>query len=388
VPRSEGLTTDGFFVIDVSGSTVAPSGADVNGNGVVGSAPLGAAGGLYALGSGDPGDSVLAAEVAAVRRLIARLDPRYTRIGLATFSGQMLENGILDDHPAVTEMALTTEYEDVQRALDRVLARGPGGATFMAAGVIQATNEVRGERGAFSRGDPKSQKVIVFLTDGIPTLPFAGDDPRNTVSVIRAAERAHAAGARVYAFGVGEEALSGPLALLELARITDGAFTPVRDPALLSDVFAAVEFADIAELRVRNATLGAPAQVTEIGADGSFGSFVPLRAGRNAIEVTALSTDGRSATRTIQVQFAPDGAPVPVPGDLVSIQNRLLEMRLAEMRRERIAGEQERVDALRAKLAQDIERERAAAATRAAQQRKKLEVKVEREDGTEPGATP
>jgi hypothetical protein len=388
VPRSEGLTTDVMFVIDVSGSTAAPSGADVNGNGVVGAAPMGAAGGLYALGAGDPGDSILAAEIAAVRRLMSRLDARYTRTGLATFSGQMLEHGVLAEQPAVTEMALTTRYEDVQRALDRVFARGPNGATFMAAGVVQATNEVNGERGAFSQGNPQSQKVIVFLTDGIPTLPFEGDDPRNTVAVVRAAERARAAGARVFSFGVGEEALAGPLALLELARITDGTFTPVRDPALLSDVFAEVEFADIAELRVRNATTGSPAQVTELGPDGSFSSFVPLRAGRNAIEVTARSSDGRSATRTVNVEYAPDAVVAALPPDLTAMQNKLLEMRLAQLRRDRIAGEQQRIDALRAQLAQQIERERREAAERAVRQKKRLEVKVEREDGSEPGATP
>jgi hypothetical protein len=295
---------------------------------------------------------------------------------------------VLAEHPAVTEMALTTKYEDVQRALDRVFARGPSGATYMAAGVVQATAEVNGERGAFSQGNPQSQKVIVFLTDGIPTLPFEGDDPRNTVAVVRAAERARAAGARVFSFGVGEEALAGPLALLELARITDGAFTPVRDPALLSDVFAEVEFADIADLRVRNATMDTPAQVSELGPDGSFGSFVPLRAGRNAIEVTARSSDGRSATRTVNVEYAPDAVVAALPPDLTVIQNKLLEMRLAQLRRDRIGGEQQRIDALRAQLAEQIERERRQAAERAVQQQKRLDVKVDREDGSVPGAAP
>ncbi len=192
VPRSEGLTTDVVFVMDVSGSTTAPSGADVNGNGVIGAPPNSAADGLFALGSADPGDSILAAEIAAVRRLLSRLDRRYTRVALATFSGQMLDYGVLAENPAVTEMALTANYEDLQRALDRVFARGASGGTFMAAGVDQATNEMLGKRGAFSSADAKSQRVIVFLTDGIPTLPFEGDDPRNTITVMRAAERARA----------------------------------------------------------------------------------------------------------------------------------------------------------------------------------------------------
>ncbi len=386
VPRSDGFTTDVVFVIDVSGSTAAPSGADVNGNGVIGAAPTSAAGGLFALGSSDPGDSILAAEVAAVRRLLSRLDPRHTRVALATFSGQMLDYGVLAENPAVTEIALTNAYEDVQRALDRVLARGPNGATYIAAGIDQATNELLGQHGAFSRPDANSQKVIVFLTDGLPTLPFEGDDPRNTITVMRAADRARNANARVYSFGVGEEALSGPLALLELARLTDGTFTPVRDPALLSDVFAEVEFADVESLEVRNATLETAALATELGADGSFGALVPLRTGRNEIEVTAIASDGRSTTERVTVHFAPDGIAAELPPRLVSMRNKLLELRLTQIRRDRIAGEQQSIDELRARLAREIEREREAAKARAARQRKQLEVEIERQPASDGGA--
>lgn len=388
VPRSEGLTTDVVFVMDVSGSTTAPSGADVNGNGVIGAPPNSAADGLFALGSADPGDSILAAEIAAVRRLLSRLDRRYTRVALATFSGQMLDYGVLAENPAVTEMALTANYEDLQRALDRVFARGASGGTFMAAGVDQATNEMLGKRGAFSSADAKSQRVIVFLTDGIPTLPFEGDDPRNTITVMRAAERARAANARIFSFGVGEEALKGPLALLELARITGGAFTPVRDPALLSEIFGDVEFAEIDELSIRNATLGSAALATEVGADGSFGAFVPLRTGRNEIEVTARASNGRSTTERVTVHFAPDAAVAVVPPGLVPIQTKLLELRLTQLRRERIAGEQQRIEQVRARLAREIEAERAKAGERAAQQRKNLELEVERQAPDGDGAKP
>jgi len=392
VPRSEGLTTDVVFVMDVSGSTTAPSGADVNGNGVIGAPPSSAADGLFALGSADPGDSILAAEIAAVRRLLSRLDRRYTRVALATFSGQMLDYGVLAENPAVSEIALTTDYDDLQRALDRVFARGASGGTFMAAGVDQATNELLGQHGAFSRSEPDSQKVIVFLTDGIPTLPFEGDDPRNTLTVMRAAERARNANARIFSFGVGEEALKGPLALLELARITDGAFTPVRDPALLSDIFGEVEFAEVEELSIRNASLGAAALATEVGADGSFGAFVPLRTGRNEIEVTARASNGRSTTERVTVHFAPDAAVAELPPGLVPIQNKLLELRLTLLRRERIAGEQQRIDQVRERLAREIEQERAKASERAAQQRKKLELAIEHQpsspDGSKAGAQP
>lgn len=378
VPRNPGFTTDVVFVLDTSSSTRAPSGADVNGNGIVGAEPTSDPQDLFALGATDPGDSILAAEVAAVRRLVARLDRRYTRVSLVTFAGTMLPQGFLDEDQAVTELALTAEYEDLQRALDRVLARGAAGATNMAAGVDQATRELLGLRGAFSQVDPRSQKIVVFLTDGVPTLPFPGDDARNTRSVREAAERAHKAGARVFPYGIGAEALAGPLALVDLAQATDAIFTPVRDPARLSDIFADVEFADVESVEARNVTLGVPAHVVEVGPDGSFGAWLPLAVGRNEIEVTAHASDGRTATRRITLHHAPDAPSPSVPPALLSLHNRLLELHLAGLRRLRIETEQEEVDRLRKQLRIEVERERAKAEDRAARQRKELEIEIER----------
>ena len=180
-------------------------------------------------------------------------------------------------------------------------------------------------------------------------------------------------------------ALAGPLALLELARITDGAFTPVHDPALLSDIFGEVEFAEVEELDVRNVSLGEAAHATAIGADGSFSAFVPLRTGRNDIEVVARASNGRSTTERVTVHFAPDAAVADVPAALLPIRNKLLELRLTQLRRARIAGEQERVESLRDRLAREIEAERAKAGERAAEQRKRLDLKIER-DRSEPKA--
>jgi hypothetical protein len=375
-PRSEGFTTDVVFAIDVSSSAGEPSGVDVNGNGIVGAPPSSAGEGLYGRGSVDPGDSVLAAEIAAVRRFLTRLDRRYTRAALVTFAGEVLESGVIAEDPARTECALTDDYEDLQRALDRVLARGPRGATHMAAGVDRATAELLGTRSAFSRRDARSQKVVVFLTDGVPTLPFA-DPSGNVRAVLQAAARARRANVRVFPYGVGETALAGPLALVDLASITEGVFTPVRDPARLSDLFAEVDLADVESVTVRNATTGAAASASEIGADGSFGAWVPLAAGRNELEVRARAPAGLESTRRVTVHFAPDAPSPPFPPPLLASRNRVLELHLAALRRARLASEQEQVDALRKQLRVEIERERAAAEERAEAQRKDLRIEVE-----------
>lgn len=375
--RSAGLATDVVFALDVSSSAGDPSGVDVNGNGIVGARPDLQGGGLFGRGTVDPGDSVLAAEVAAVRRFVARLDPRHTRVGLVTFAGEV-RNGVLAADSAKSELGLTTAYQDSQRALDRVLARGPRGATHMAAGVDRARIELLGLRGAFSqKRGPGAQKILILISDGVPTLPFPGSEAGNVRAVLEAGERALEAGIRVIPYGVGPTALEDPLALVGLARITGGTFTAVRDPARLSDFLAETDLAEIAELAVRNATLGVTSPAIDLGADGSFGARVPLRAGRNRIEVAAQTTDGGQALQGITIHYAPD-APVPeLPVELLAIHNRVLELQLTALRRERAAREERGIETLREQLRIEIERERASALERAERQRKRLEIRIE-----------
>ena len=66
------------------------------------------------------------------------------------------------------------------------------------------------------------------------------------------------------------------------------------------------------------------------------------------------------------------------PTWLLRVQNKLLEIHLTDLKRERIAAETARDEAVRKDLEIAIERERAAAAERAAQMRKDLELRVER----------
>jgi hypothetical protein len=62
---------DVMVVIDTSRSTLQTAGSDVNGNGVVGEPRMGGFGAMVGAGLTDDGDSILAAEVAAARRVLA-----------------------------------------------------------------------------------------------------------------------------------------------------------------------------------------------------------------------------------------------------------------------------------------------------------------------------
>ncbi len=377
--RGELKRFDVILVLDTSGSTKEMSGADVNGNGLVGENRMG---GLF--GSSDPGDSILAAEVAAAKQLLRGLDARSTRVGLVTFAGEPPEAGGLfggrPAPPAITEEALTQDYARIDHSLDRVLARGPEGLTHMKAGVEQAVIELIGARGAVSETDAGSEKIVLFLTDGQPTLPY---DPLmksdNTKAVLRAADQAARAGVRIHSFAIGPEALDGPVAAVEMATRTEGHFTPVRNPGDLVDLIDEVNFANLESIEVRNLSMQGAPSLVETRPDGSWNALVALVVGKNRIEVTARANDGTQISRTIEVAYAPGAADPALARELLPRRTALLERRLLELRRGRLEAEREAVEHTRKELLLEIEKERSAAEERAEEQRKELDLEAKPE---------
>jgi hypothetical protein len=374
---------DIVVAIDTSLSTSQPSGVDVDGDGVVGMPTPRAMRGVPEPGSTDPGDSILAAEVAAAAKLIRGLDPRTTRVGLVAFAGYPValypgRAGLARvQMAALTKEPLTSDYKRVERTLADVRERGARGDTHMAAGVDQSSLELLGLEGSLSRPDPESEKIILFFTDGTPTLPYLRSESGNVRAVLQSAQRARRAGIRIHSFAIGPEALSRPIAAVEMAAITDGVFTPVRDPGRLSRFIEGVSFAHIAEVTVRNASSGESAYQTRLHADGSWDALVPLEEGENQLEVRARSSDGDEAIRRVTVHHRPGAAGPAIAAELVPKLNELLEARLAGLRRERLEADRRLAEEMRRELTLEIERERAAALERAARQRKELELEIE-----------
>ncbi|HEX2486780.1 MAG TPA: vWA domain-containing protein [Myxococcota bacterium] len=372
---------DVVLVLDTSGSTSDMTGVDVNGNGITGER------GISGLFRGqDAGDSVLAAEVAAARQLLQSLDPRVARVGLVSFSGSpsappgTIVIGARDGPPAVTEVPLTSDYARVERGLDAILSRGPYGGTHMAAGLDQAVIELLGLRGGLSQPDADATRIVLYLTDGLPTLPVDAALGPNVQAAVRAAERARKAGVRVHTFALGAEALSGPIAPVEMAERTGGLFTPVREPGDIGRVIEEVNLANIEELSVRNATTGKDADELTLGPDGSFRALVPLAPGKNRIEVTARASDGSQRSEVVLLQYAPDAEMPDVPPEYVGARNALLEKRLATLKQVSVDIDRQAAEERRRELALEIERERAAALERAAIQRKELRIEPAQDD--------
>jgi len=365
---------DIVIAIDTSESTNQPAGVDVDGDHNLGEAIPNERRGLTDPASTDPGDSILAAEVAAARRLLDGLDPRTTRVGLVTFAGQALWYGDEDaprlqvKQAALAHEPLTSDYRRLDRALDRIAERGGKGMTFMAAGIDQASLELLGLEGALSGTDRDSEKVILFLTDGQPTLPDVRSEAVNVRAVMAAAQRARGAEIRIYAFAIGPEALAGPVAAVEMAEISGGSFVPVRHLGHLAHFVERESFARIESVEVRNTTSGERAYHVRVHPDGSWDALVPLDAGLNDLEVRARSADGATATQTIAISHRSGATGPLLPIEWVPKHNRQLELRLADLRAENL-------EALRKELT--LEREREAALHRAARQRKELELEVE-----------
>ena len=321
---------DVVMLIDSSGSTSDPSGADVDADGRTGRGFFGI------INNTDGGDSVLAAEVASARTLLRSFDPAITAVAVVSFDGARTRGFGLGRQPvpdATVVQPLTTSYFLVESALNRILERGPDGGTNMAEGIRKAVNELTGFQSA-SIPRPGAERSIFLFTDGFPTLPFLGwfaAERKNVELTVYYADTAGRLGIKVHAFAVGKHALSRPLATIDAARVSGGMFVPVADPAKLPAVVAAVAAIRVQRVSVRNATTEERARVVRLNEDGTFDALVALRPGANRLEVTATATDGGIAIRNLTVNYQrPAAKHLDVTVEEAEQLEKLLEIQVEE----------------------------------------------------------
>jgi hypothetical protein len=219
---------DVAIAIDSSMSTRRPSGADTDGDGVVGR--------FERSQNTDPGDSVLALEVAAVRALLNATAESDIRYSVISFSGvprnpqNRPPKRILRPGEAELVSGLTDDVARTDAALTRVLESGSSGNSNFAAGMRRAVQSLRAEPSAPER---RARRLVLFLSDSArPTITdqdrkIAIVDPiMQDVAIIAIEQRI-----AFNTFGLSLASVADPPHPLEqIAGATGGRFTPVTQP--------------------------------------------------------------------------------------------------------------------------------------------------------------
>lgn len=277
---------DLVIALDLSASTLLPAGHDIDGDGIVGQLRKGA----FRMGrqrpkkwTTDPGDTIARAELLAARRLLRRLDERWTQVSLVTFAGTSRVRARLGNP------------EDALMALDRVkVTRSLSGTNISSA--------IRVGIRALRNSPPDRERILVILSDGYPTAPAPEFHARN--AALRAAKRAAELGIRIYTFALGDGGLERPDVLEQLATSTGGKFFEVRDPGEIVRHLPRLDVALLANVKLTNRTNGAEGRTVRVFGDGSFDGYVRLQTGKNALVVEASAPDGEQfrVERTVYYQ--------------------------------------------------------------------------------------
>lgn len=278
---------DVMVVVDTSGSTAWASGGDVDGDGKLGKArrhvdswrtfnPR-----HY---SSDPGDTVLAAELLATRRLFETLDPVRTRVGLASFAdGAHLLAPVGSDRAQLAD------------ALAQLAENFGSGMTNLSAALDLA---IRALEAAGGKG---RQKSVLVLSDGYPTAP--GSKALAAKEALARAKEAVAAGVRIYSFTLGLQEITQHDPYAKIATLTGGRYERIESPAAIIRELPRIDLARIASVAIRNLTTENDAQAARVFPDGSFDAFVKLAPGDNRLRIRARGREGGEASLERNVRF-------------------------------------------------------------------------------------
>jgi hypothetical protein len=298
--RGAGERWEIAIVLDLSESTLHPSGLDLDGDGPDGRsdlallaryAPAGSAGSWVArrLAEVDFEDTILAAELEAAQALVVRSAGPRIRTGLVGFSDRAQVLAPLTSS--------RTELEQAFAALRFRLAEHLRG-THYAAALAAAQHMLAPGPAAANDG---ARRAIVFLSDGAPSLPvFGGDHGRS--EALAAARELGLAGIQIFAFAFGNEAADASEVLAQMADWTEGRAERSAHPERLVTALRELALVDVARVAITNATTGLPARAVRLFPDGSFDALLGLAEGRNVLRVEAFAGDGTGVwlERTIE----------------------------------------------------------------------------------------
>lgn len=344
---------DVVLVIDTSTSTNEFAETDVDGNATPEDAWKG-------------NDSIFQAQIEAaenllgeVKRLPGNRGGQRIRLGLVTFAGDdrfhlRPQDADFDPTPgaiyalaqrdAELRVPLTSDYAAVEAILRDLSRAEPVGMTNFAAGIGRATIELAGmkERGARSRPRRDVQKLILFLSDGEPRLPFEGE--KASRAAVAAAKLAARSNIRINTFALGKNPVTRVVnaSVKKMAARTNGRFVALESPGDIVSILYATSFSFVDRVKLINQTTDHETDYITTGIDGSFYGEILLEEGVNEIEVVALLHDDGEASETFVIEYE-NGRPT-----------RELTEQLARVRREN----QSLIEEIKNSLAREIEEAR------------------------------
>jgi hypothetical protein len=280
--------SDIVIAIDLSNSALLASGADVDGDGTVGTTRSwakdgGGRGRLYRRWTTDADDTIIRSELLAARFLISGLSARKNRIGVLTYTGRPRVRSPIGSPEAALE------------AVERIRIVEDWSGTNVALALQEAA-------WMFAEAPPmpglRRPRTILLFSDGEPTVPYNEyTAARRAINKTRElAERK----IRVCTFAFGEDADMEFLS--KLAQLTLCRLIPFEEPGdLLIDRIGAPF--ELQQLTIVNLTTGQPARAIRILPDGAFDGFAMLIPGENRLRVSATLADGRHATAARSVRY-------------------------------------------------------------------------------------
>ncbi len=298
---------DVFIALDLSKSTLIASGDDIDGDGRVGRygwdvpemfmRPYSSSRFTPSVLSSDTGDTIAAAEFAAVRSFVQAMDVSRVRVGLLTYGSrprvrarltsdrQMLFDTL--DKLAVGERRRAREFRS--SGSNTGLAMATGGAYL-----LQARKEAP---------SPARRMQMLVLFDGFPNRP-KGRGPEHAAATAQVLQDL---GVQVHFFPLGATAVRNAPFFEFVDELTGSRHTKVGRAGEIAEKLAEARLDRVTELEVVNRTANRAGRGKRLFADGSFDAIVPLVAGTNEIVVRAVDSQGEAVevTRWIDRQTVP-----------------------------------------------------------------------------------
>ena len=319
---------DVLIAIDRSSSVWSASGADIDGDGRVGhdrdelDLVLD-----FDRKSTDPDDTILRAELAAARKLIERMDPKTTRMGLMSFGGGARVHAPIGS----SQVQLLAALLEIPKVPDF------GGTSFDQA-LKLARLQFEGQQ---RPADPAERRnfSVILLSDGTPTAPSPVEHAE--AFAVLSARDAAKLGVRIYAFAIGPEAVGNRRVYEEMTNVTGGELVLVDKPGEVIDFVPHLSLTSIARVEIDNLSSSEKARAIRLFPDGTFDGYAPLREGWNQIRITSVGADGYERVVDRRVFFEktpdPDLAQQAKARELIrDLKVRTLETELAEAARKKL----------------------------------------------------